>query len=297
MIKKSVVLFPIFLFSFVSLCFAETLFSEAERKGDDAWGKKRVFNFQYKDELAAVIQEAIDAYEQALTQAPASGQQAIRFKLIEALYYKGFFIADSDNDKLKIYKRALDLSEESVAAAHAEAGISAAFKSVSPEKLGKKLRPFDDAPRAYFWAAITWGLWGMTNSYFTAGINNVAGKIDWYATVLSEIDAQYADAAGFRILGRLHTVTPKIAFFTDWIDREKGLSYLRKAYDSSDKDVRNLTFLGEALMTLKSDEKDEARELLREACKRRPERAMFLEQRYDIHEGCKLLQKLEAQEG
>ena len=294
MSKKSILVLSLCFFSLVSVCSAENMISAAEQKGDTAWAKKRAFDFQYKDELAAVVQETIDAYEEALQEAAAAQQQPIRFKLVEALYYKGFFIADTDEDKLKIYKRALDLSEESVAVVHAEAGVPTKLKSVTPEKLGKKLRSVKNAPQAYFWSAITWGLWGMTNSYFTAGINNVAGKIDCYANGLAAIDEDYADAAGYRILGRLYTVTPKIAFFTDWIDRDKGLLYLRKAYQASDKDVRNLVFLGEALLTLEKKSKDEARTLLMKACKRRPERAMFLEQRYDIHEGCRLLEKLEA---
>ena len=34
------------------------------------------------------------------------------------------------------------------------------------------------------------------------------------------------DAAGHRVLGRLHTLAPKVPFFTGWVDRDKAVAEL-----------------------------------------------------------------------
>ena len=50
-----------------------------------------------------------------------------------------------------------------------------------------------------------------------------------YSETLIALDERYEDAGGHRILGRLHTLAPKVPFVTGWVDHGKAVSELRRA--------------------------------------------------------------------
>jgi hypothetical protein len=102
----------------------------------------------------------------------------------------------------------------------------------------------------------------MTFGDFKAALNDVAGKCAKYSELLVRINPAYRDGAGFRLLGRLHTVVPKVPFFTNWINREYGIELLRKAVATSTDDLRNDLFLAEALYKYKPEEKQFALQLV-----------------------------------
>ncbi len=261
--------------------------SSAEQQGDIAWARRTEFELSNNvQELTATVKTAIKLYENSLIKFPKNHQ--VRFKLMQAQYYYGFFLTNDKKEQQILYERNVDLSDETISAIHTQAGI-AKDTELTPEALGNKLQNIPNAAKAYFWAAINWGLWGMSHSYFSSAINDVVGKIDWYAKVLLEIDNSYADAGGYRLLGRLYTATPKIPLFTGWIEREKGISYLRKANTYSTKDIRNLVFLADALLKYKKGAKEEAILLLEEACTREPLPENYLEEKFYINQGCALL--------
>jgi hypothetical protein len=145
--------------------------------------------------------------------------------------------------------------------------------------------------RAHFWGAIAWGLWGMSHSYFASGTKGVAGKIRDHAQAVILLDSNYADAGGLRLLGRLHTATPKIPLFTGWIDRTEGLELLERAYEVSDRDPRNALFLAEAILEFRPEQKERALELLREVSSRSPDPSYLVEQTETLSSARLLLAK------
>lgn len=181
---------------------------------------------------------------------------------IESLYYKGQYEVSDTKEKKVIFQKALDISEENLKKLVKETGEEDLF-TLSEERQLTLLKKVPDSHEVLFWATITWGVWGMTFGDFKAALNDVAGKCARYSKLLMEIDPKYRDGAGYRLLGRLHTVVPKIPFFTNWIDREHGIKLLQMAVATSTKDLRNELFLGEALYKYKPDQKQFALELIK----------------------------------
>ena len=110
----------------------------------------------------------------------------------------------------------------------------------------------------------------MARGNLAAARRDAAGHIRRHAEVLIELDPRYADAGGLRLLGRLHTATPRVPFVTGWIDRREGIELLRRAHAMSSRDARNALFLAEALLEHAPDQRAEAIELLREVVARSP---------------------------
>lgn len=79
------------------------------------------------------------------------------------------------------------------------------------------------------------------------------------------------DAAGYRILGRLHSEAPKIPFITGWVSHDKGVELLRRSLAAAPSHPVTPYFLAEALLDHQPEKKDEAMRLL-EACAGTPPR-------------------------
>jgi len=220
--------------------------------------------------------EAVAALAQAASERP--DDIPLRLALIEALYFQGHFAVDEGKERKKIFERAVDLAEETVDLAAAAVGDPEKLRHLPPEERAARLKQAPHAAAAHFWAAITWGLWGMSHSRALAGMKNVAGKIRDHARIVTMLDPAYADGGGLRLLGRLHTATPRVPLFTGWIDRREGLDLLRQANAVSTKDPRNPLFLAEALLRYEPEHRDAALALLREVVSRKPDPAYLVEQ-------------------
>jgi hypothetical protein len=117
----------------------------------------------------------------------------------------------------------------------------------------------------------------------------VASRIRRHAEVLIELDPRYADAGGLRLLGRLHTATPRVPFVTGWIDRREGIELLRRAHATSTSDARNALFLAEALLEHAPDRRAEAIALLREVAAHSPAPESVVEETETIDAACRRL--------
>ena len=243
---------------------------DAEGRGDRLWAR-RAEGFaatQHADpEIAA---GAIQAYEEALRARPRD--LALRFKLVEALYFAGPFTDRSPEVAQHRFERAVEVSEEACSVAG----------SAGP-----------GAVEAHFWAAISWGIWGMSHSTLAAAMHDVAGKIRDHASRVAALDPGYRDAAGWRILGRLHSQVPRVPLVTDWVDREEGIALLRKANAASDRDPRNPLFLALALLAEHPRDRAEALALLRTVAARAPSAGHLVQETEMIDEARKVLAREE----
>lgn len=259
------------VFSLSLLLLAAAVHAEdAEARGDRLWAR-RAEGFAATQRVDRSIADgAVSAYEQALAAHPES--LPLRFKLVEALYFAGHF-ADRDPEVgRRRFERAVEVSEE----ACSRAG------GAGPE-----------AVEAHFWAAISWGIWGMSHSTLAAAARDVAGKIRDHASRVAALDPGYRDAAGWRILGRLHSQVPRVPLVTGWVDREEGIALLRKANAASDRDPRNPLFLALALLAEHPRERAEALALLRAVAARAPRADYLIEETEMIDEARKALAREE----
>ncbi|HEY9422496.1 MAG TPA: hypothetical protein VIW92_13855, partial [Thermoanaerobaculia bacterium] len=148
-----------------------------------------------------------------------------------------------------------------------------------------------DAPPILLWAAAHWGLWGDVFGRMAAARQGVGDKVRRYSEILIALDERYEDAAGHRILGRLHTLAPKVPFVTGWVDRDKAVAELRRAVALGPDNLDNHLFLAEALLEHFSEKAAEAREILRRLTARQPASGMVIEQEKTLANARALLAK------
>jgi hypothetical protein len=252
----------------------------AERRGDTAWRQRdRGFSSSGRVDPAPATQ-AVAAYEEAL--AEDAGNVELRLKLLEALYFRGHFATDERAVRKRTFERMVALAEETVDLVASRSGGASGLRRMDVARRVDLTAGVADAVPAHFWAAIAWGVWGLEHGYAASATHGVAGRIRDHAEIVARLDPLYRDGGGHRLLGRLHTATPKVPLVTGWIDRRRGIEHLEKALATSDDDARNALFLGEALLRYVPAERARAIDLLRSAAERTPDPDRPVEDRETI---------------
>lgn len=270
------------------LAGASAAATDAELRGDAAWSRRATASTR-----AAAVTEAIGAYREALAAAP--GDLGVRWKLVEALYFRSAFVTEDRRERRRLHEEMVELADAGVHQVEAAAGDAERLAGLPVAARAERLAAVPGAAQAHFWAAISWGLWGMSHSRLAAVTRGVPGRIRDHAELARRIDESYADAGGLRLLGRLHTVTPRVPLVTGWIDPALGLGFLERARSLSDADPRNALFLAEAILEHAPQRRDEALDLLREVAARRPDPAYQVEQTAILEEARRVLREVTAQ--
>ena len=203
---------------------------------------------------AGPIDEAIAAYERALRADPANLDAA--WKLLRALHFKGDYVARTTEEKQKIFARGRDVAEAALDRMAQRAGGRKKLDDLSPQAAAKALAGIPQARPIHLWAAVHWGLWGDNFGRLAAARQGVGDRVRRSAEILLALDETYEEAAGHRILGRLHTLAPKVPFVTGWVDRDKAISELRRAVALAPDNFLNHLYLAEALLEHAPDKKE-----------------------------------------
>jgi len=251
MTKQNIFIFILVAFSLSSLS------QENMIKGEEAWSK-RATNYENGIVDPTYVQAAIDAFEAEITENPNNIKA--HAKLMEAYYFKGDFVAKDVATKKEIYDRGLVISRK----AFGKLTQGKDSDDMKPKELADLIKDNPDAASVCFWTSVMWGLWGDNFGTFQAAKKGVAGKIRNYAEATNILDETGYDAGGYRMLGRLHTLAPKIPFFTGWINRDKAIKFLEKANSISTKEPLNRFYLAEALLKFENKRKAEALKILEE---------------------------------
>ena len=119
----------------------------------------------------------------------------------------------------------------------------------------------------------------------------MADRVRHYGEVAVALDERYADAGGHRLLGRLHTLAPKIPFFTGWVDHDKAVSELRRAVELGPGDPTNSLYLAEALLEFQPEKRAEAVALLRRLAGEKPSPEHLVEEEKVLAQARALLAK------
>ncbi len=263
LLARAAVFCPAFL-----VLSAPLLSQSPEQRGDRAY-RGRADGFVESGVLSPLpITAAVAAYDQAVEQSP--NDLGLIFKLMQALYFKGYHVAGDKQLKREIYQRLVDLTGRALALVAAGTGWQGDLAELPLERQAELLRAVPGAAEAHYWAVTSWGLWGMTHSPLRALSKGVGSKVRKHSRLLALIDDHHRAAAGLRMLGRFHTEAPKVPLITGWVDRRQGLAMLRRAFEISRHDPRNLLFLAEAVLEYDPSNRAEALALLRELARRRP---------------------------
>ncbi len=215
------------------------------------------------------IDAALDAYA-ALMKKSRTDADA-KWKYLRATYFKAEYTGLPDPQKSALYERAIPVADDAVAEQKARAAGKSGAKpgSLEPAEIGKALIGDATAGETFFWTAVTWGQWSLVHGKMAAVRQGVAAKVRDDARATIAIDPTLEEAGGYRVLGRLHAVSPKVIFFTGWIDRDEAIKDLREAVRIAPGNLVNKLFLAEAIHEY-SEDRAAAVDLLREVLAARP---------------------------
>jgi len=221
---------------FFALCFqiqAAEIIDEA-----DGWYERRGENFN--PATLAVdptnIDNALALYTEAFEQLSGAEKEEACWKLIQACYFKGQFAERESDEKKKVFDMGKNAGAEGLEEFPESVGINA-------------------------WMAIIWGVWGEENGILQSARQGVAGKVRSHCEKVIELDENFQDATGYRVLGRLHFKAPRIPLILGWPSKEQAVEYLERAYQLSPSNLNTIQYLAEALY--ERGQKDRAKELLR----------------------------------
>lgn len=212
---------------------------------------------------------AIELYRKALALAPRDIE--VLAKLMRALQFRGAYTGLGLEEKKALFDEGRKLGQDAVDRLEAEAKAARGLSRIEALRLVK------GAPALYLWTAFHWGEWGLARGKFASARSGVASRLRDLAQTVVDIDPLFEDGAGYRILGRLHSEAPRIPFITGWISHEKGLRYLRRAYQVAPHHPVNCFFLGEGILDHEEEKKDEAVRILEQCAAEAPRADMLLE--------------------
>ncbi len=267
---------------------AQTDATAAIAAGDAAYAKRAEGHHGAKAQPGP-INEAIAAFERAVKAEPDRLEGS--WKLLRALHFKGDFAAQTNEERQKVFARGKEVGEAAIDRLAKRAGGRAKLDAMTPAQAAKALAGVAEAPPLYLWSAVDWGLWGDAFGRLAAARQGVGDKVRTYSEILNALDERYEDAAGHRILGRLHTLAPKVPFVTGWVDRDKGVSELRKAVALGPANWDNDLFLAEALFEHFPAKAAEARGICQKLLSRQPSADLLVEQESTLAKAKELLAK------
>ncbi len=200
------------------------------------------------------VDAAVALYRYALALAPREIDTLAR--LLRAMHFRGAYTGADVDERKAIFDEGRKLGQEAVDRLEAEAKTAKGMSRIEALRLVK------GAPALYLWVAGHWGEWGLARGKFAAARSGIAGRLRDLAQTVIDLDPLFEDAAGYRILGRIHAEAPKILFITGWISHEKGVQYLRRAYRAAPNHPVTWYFLAEAILDHEPEKRDEALQLL-----------------------------------
>ena len=256
--------------------------------GDAAWAR-RADGHQGGKAAAGTIEEAIGHYERAVKEQPARLEAS--WKLLRALFFKGEHVAQSREDKQRIFGHGKEVAEAAVDRLAQRVGGRAKLDAMTPAQAAKALSGIPEATPIVLWAGVHWGLWGDNFGRLAAARQGVGDKIRRYAEIGIALDERYDEAAGHRLLGRLHDQAPKVPFFTGWVDRDKAVAELRQAVALAPENTLNHLYLAEAILDHQPAKAAEAKDILRKLIARTPRPDWLVEDEKAIAQGKALLAK------
>lgn len=206
------------------------------RQGD-MWYGKRANNYdsQTMEVDPTFIDKAIGLYRRAFDEGTGATREEACWKLIRACFFLGQYAATESEAK----KGAYDIGK----------GMGAEGLGIFPESVA-----------IHTWTGIIWGVWGEEYGIIRSAREGVAGRIRQHGEKVVALDPDFQDAAGYRLLGRLHYKAPRIPLILGWPSKKKAVEYLEEAHRMAPENLYNRQYLAEALYA--TGNRGRARELM-----------------------------------
>lgn len=185
--------------------------------------------------------------------------------LLKAYEFKGVRTDVSQDEKIRIFEKGIDLGEK--------------MMKMYPEHSGIK-----------YWYMANLGRWAQEVGVMKAARAHVASEVKEIAEWLIENDPLYDEAGPYRVLGTMNMELPRIPFVLSWPSDSDGLALLKKAYELAPQHYGNSLRYARAL--IKEGHEDKARTLLTAIEDSSPRKATYLEDLDNLNEARKLLATL-----
>ncbi len=238
--------------------------------GDAAWAR-RAEGHQGDRAAAGPIGQAVAAYERAVKERP--DRLEAYWKLLRALYFKGDFAVQGKESKQQVFARGREVAEAALDQVGRRVGGRKKLDDLPPQQAAKLLSHapgIPEAPAIFLYGGIHWGLWGDVYGRLAAARQGVGDKVRCYGEVALALDERFEEAGARRLLGRLHTLAPRVPLVTGWVDRGQAVSHLRRAVALAPENLYNQVYLADALLQHQSGKAAEAREILRRVLQKKP---------------------------
>lgn len=207
---------------------------------------------------AGPIDAAIAAYQRAVSSNPNDLEAHAR--LLRALRFKGAYVSATDEQKKEIYGLAKAAGERAIAAVNKRLGTN----TRTPEKqVAAAARAVPGAADVFLWDAINWGEWALAYGKMAAARQGAADRIRRGATIAQLANPRLEDGAPSRVLGRLHSETPRVPLVTGWASLKESVRYLTESQKIAPTNKLTLVFLAEALVIGDPSKKAQATQILR----------------------------------
>jgi hypothetical protein len=234
--------------------------------------------------LPGPADQAVAAYRRAVAAEPES--LAARGRLIRALFFRGLFCGGSAEERKTLIEEAKRVGDDGMRRLDTRIG------KVSGSARLEALRRVPDAAAIHFWTAVAWGDWAVARGKLTAAKQGAGGRIRDLAQAVIDLDPAFEQGGGYRVLGRLHDLSPRIPFITGWVSHEKSVVYLRQAVAMGPQNTVNEVFLAEAILRHDRKHRDEARALLERCASATPRPEYLVEDAHYIEMSRRLLAQM-----
>lgn len=232
--------------------------------GDAAWAARAEGR---SEERAAPgpVEASIDAYQRAVDARPAALEP--RWKLLRSLHFLGVFAQQDEDARRRTFERATEVSEAALDLLAERAGQGTRLDELDADALAPRIAEAglapEDVARLHFWSALGWGSWAEAVGLLGAVREGAAGRLRRYANVTAALEPGYEGGGAFRLLGALHASLPRVPFLSGWVDRDRALPLVRRAYDLAPEHPGNQLLLATTLLDRAPDRREEAVALLR----------------------------------
>ncbi|HEX3127250.1 MAG TPA: hypothetical protein VH394_07955 [Thermoanaerobaculia bacterium] len=277
---------PLLLLPVLFLAIPLSAQTDPVAAGDAAWAR-RADGHQGERAMAGPVSEAIAAYERAVKEKP--DRLEAWWKLLRALHYKGDYVVPVADvkERQKVFGHGREVFEAALGQIARRTGKK--MDDLTPQQVAAQVKSIPDAQPIYLWGAIHWGLWGDAYGRLAAARQGVGDKVRRNGEIALAIDERYDRAAAHRLLGRLHTLAPKVPFITGWVDRDQAVSHLRRAVALAPEDLFNQVYLADALLQHFPAKAAEAKEILKRVLQKKPDPERVVEDERALAEARRLL--------
>jgi hypothetical protein len=222
------------------------------------------------------IGQALVAYRAAWQMDRKEARAA--WQLMRGLLFAEHYVSSSLKEQYALLDEGRRVSKQAVEALRAHCQKDGIPISPWPSQTcADDLKKVSGAAEVYYYSGSLLAEWARVHGAFAAAKSGAAAKIRDFAQMSIWIDDQVRYGGGYRMLGRLHHMCPRIPFVTRWISKKNVLPNLEKSLTIDPRRKYNRLYYAEALYDLEPAKRPEAITMLQALVTEPPDGDLIVE--------------------